>query len=499
MNSALLLDMAADAAPERLGFGPRARALTLAETQRRAAQGAAWLKAYSAETVAFVGLNGPALAIALFASSILARPFAPLNYRLPDADLTALLARTAPSVAIVDDDMIERLQDCAGVKVVARSAFEAACEKTGADTPVPDGEQDIGVLLFTSGTTGTPKAAILRNQNLFAYVVSTVEFLSADETDAALVSVPPYHIAGISAILTGCYGGRRTVHLESFSPQSWVDMALVEHITHAMVVPTMLGRILDELEARGATLPALKALSYGGGRMPPPLIKRALAMLPHVDFTNAYGLTETSSTVSILGPEDHRAAIASDDPKIQRRLESVGLPLPSLEVEIRSPDGAALGANVSGEIYVRGEQVAGEYTHKNMLTADGWLATNDGGFMDENGYLFIEGRLDDVIVRGGENISPGEIEDVLRQHDNVADVAVLGVPDNEWGERIAAFIVAKGAPPSTDELALWVKARLRSTKTPELWTFREALPYNDMGKLLRRQLKLELTAGATPN
>jgi acyl-CoA synthetase (AMP-forming)/AMP-acid ligase II len=172
----------------------------------------------------------------------------------------------------------------------------------------------------------------------------------------------------------------------------------------------------------------------------------------------------------------------------------VGRPLPFLEVEIRGLHGEVLPPGQSGEIYVRGEQVSGEYTNRKVIDSDGWFATNDGGWLDEEGYLFVEGRLDDVIVRGGENISPGEIEDVLREHPGVADVAVLGVHDDEWGERVAAVVVARGARPSPDELAQWVKARLRSTKTPEVWEFREALPYNDTGKLIRRQLKAEMAS-----
>ena len=497
MHTALLLDMIADAAPDRLALGLRRDGLTFAETRRRAHQGAAWLEPMGGKHVAFVGLNGPALPIAVFASGMLAHPFAPLNYRLPDADLNKLLARTAPSVAIVDDDMMRRIQEHPGVTVVARSAFEAACNRPGhSDALFPDVDHDIGVLLFTSGTTGEPKAAILRHRNLTSYVISTVEFMGSEEDEAALVSVPPYHIAGISAILTGVYSGRRIVHLDAFTPELWVDVAAAEEITHAMVVPTMLGRILDVLEARGEKLPKLKAISYGGGRMPQPVIERALRLLPHVDFANAYGLTETSSTISILAPEDHRAAMTSDDPAVHRRLGSVGRPLPSLEVEIRGPRGEVLGPNEPGEIYVRGEQVAGEYTHKKMLSDEGWFATNDGGWMDDEGYLFVEGRLDDVIVRGGENISPGEIEDVLREHPDVEDVAVLGVPDNEWGERVAAVVVAREGRPSTEDLAGWVKARLRSTKTPEIWEFRDALPYNDTGKLLRRQLRAEMSEAA---
>jgi fatty-acyl-CoA synthase len=443
----------------------------------------------------FVGLNGSALPVALFAAGMLSRPFAPLNYRLPDADLCKLLARTAPATAVVDDNMIARLGDIPGVILVTRSAFEAACDQPGACPAVFDENHDIAVLLFTSGTTGEPKAAILRHANLISYVISTVEFLGSEADEAALVSVPPYHIAGISAVLTGTYSGRRIVHLEAFTPEAWVETAAAEGITHAMVVPTMLGRVLDVLEARGVRLPHLKALSYGGGRMPQPVIERALGILPHVGFANAYGLTETSSTIAILGPEDHRAALASSDPNIQRRLGSVGRPLPSLEVEIRGANGERLGPGQSGEIYVRGEQVSGEYTHKKVVRDDGWFATNDGGWMDADGYLFVEGRLDDVIVRGGENISPGEIEDVLREHPGVADVAVLGLPDDQWGETVAAAIVGHGTPPSVEALADWVRSRLRSTKTPEVWSFRAALPYNETGKLLRRQLRTEMSAG----
>jgi fatty-acyl-CoA synthase len=494
MHTALLLDMMADAAPDRLALGRRADGLTFAETRRRAHHGAAFLEQLGGTNVAFLGLNGPTLPVALFASGMLARPFAPLNYRLPDADLNRLLARTAPSVAIVDDDMAHRLRPADGVTVVTRTAFEAACRMHGdSDAEFLDVDHDIAVLLFTSGTTGEPKAAILRHANLTSYVISTVEFMGSEEGEAALVSVPPYHIAGVSAILTGCYCGRRIVHLDAFTPEAWVDAAAAEEITHAMVVPTMLGRILDVLETRGESLPALRALSYGGGRMPLPVIERAMTLLPHVDFANAYGLTETSSTISILGPDDHRMAIYSDDPLVRRRLGSVGRPLPSLAVEIRGPNGEVLGPNQSGEVYVRGEQVSGEYQGKKVTDDAGWFATNDGGFLDDEGYLFLEGRLDDVIVRGGENMSPGEIEDVLRTHPQVEDVAVLGVPDQQWGETVAAVIVARDGQPAAEDLARWVKDRLRSSKTPEVWEFRDALPYNDTGKLLRRQLKAELS------
>ena len=168
---------------------------------------------------------------------------------------------------------------------------------------------DTALLLFTSGTTGEPKAAVLRHKHLATYVISTVEFMAADEDEAALVSVPPYHVAGVSAVLSSVYAGRRVVYLPAFTADAWVATARDEQVTQAMVVPTMLGRILDVLERQDEALPALRHLAYGGGRMPVPVIERALAMLPHVEFVQAYGLTETSSTIAVLGSDDHREAV----------------------------------------------------------------------------------------------------------------------------------------------------------------------------------------------
>jgi acyl-CoA synthetase (AMP-forming)/AMP-acid ligase II len=228
--------------------------------------------------------------------------------------------------------------------------------------------------------------------------------------------------------------------------------------------------------------------------MPQSVIEKAMELLPETDFTNAYGLTETSSTISVLTPEDHRAAAGSDEPEVRRRLVSVGKPLPSLEVMIRGEDGAPVAPGERGEICVRGEQVSGEYLGRGSLLSDeGWFATRDGGSMDEEGYLYVEGRVDDVIVRGGENLSPGEIEDVLLAHEAVSDAAVVGVADEQWGEAVAAAVVLKnGASASVEELKQWVKERLRSSRVPERIEFRAVLPYNETGKLLRRQVRAEL-------
>lgn len=498
MRTPLLLEIAADACPDRLALGSQGNGHDFESYRARATQVAAWLIQKDKANTAFLGMNGNVLPVLLFASGMAGTAFVPLNYRLADTDLNKLVERTAPAVLVVDDDMMHRIVPVEGIELIMRSEFEAAF-MTG-ETPdkveLPESENEIAVLLFTSGTTGEPKAAVLRHANLTSYVMSTVEFLGAEEGEAALVSVPSYHIAGISAILTAAYGGRRIVYLPAFTAEDWVATAKAEGITHAMVVPTMLDRILDVMEKTGETLPALRALSYGGGKMPEPVIARALAMLPHVAFVNAYGLTETSSTIALLGADDHRAAFASDDPVVRRRIASVGQPLPSIELEIRRDDGTLCGPGEQGEIHVRGEQVSGEYLHKKAIADDGWFATNDAGWLDEGGYLFVDGRLDDVIVRGGENISPGEIEDMLRSFDDIADCAILGIPCVEWGEKVVAVIVSRSGNPDTETISAAIRAKLRSTKTPEQWFQRDELPYNETGKLLRRVLKDELVKAA---
>jgi acyl-CoA synthetase (AMP-forming)/AMP-acid ligase II len=493
MNIAVLLEMAADAMGDRVGVGSAETGLTYAALLDHARGVAALIAATGAERVGLVDTNSHSVPVSLFASAIAGTPFAPLNYRLADDRLNAALERISPALVIAGSDTAGRLKPVPNVTILATVELEKpVCELAIADeTPIdPDA---VAVWLFTSGTTGEPKIAFLRHRHLVAYVLSAVDFMHAAEHEAALVSVPPYHIAGIASVLSNVYAGRRIVYLPQFDPEEWVELARRERVSHAMVVPTMLGRILDVVDKRGATLPDLTHLSYGGGRMPVSIVERALDLLPHVDFVNAYGLTETSSTIAVLGPEDHRVARGSNDPVVRRRLGSVGRPLPTLELQIHDPFGEPLPAGETGEICVRGEQIAGEYHGRHALSSDGWFRTNDGGHLDEDGYLFVDGRLDDVIVRGGENISPGEIEDVLISHPAVAQAAVTGIPDSEWGETIAAAVVlASGATANEAELQAWVRERLRSSRMPAVVEIRSSLPYNDTGKLLRRVLRDEL-------
>ena len=493
MNIALILEMAAEAGPDRIGLVCEGRRWSYGELLAAARGAAELIGASGASHVALLDESSEAAVIALFGAALAGVPYCPLNYRLADEDLAGLLERVAPALIVGDTGRVERLAPGQGHTTHARSDFVAAAQEVEV---APEREYDAGegvaVQLFTSGTTAAPKAAILRHSNLLGYILGAVEFAAADEDDAALVVVPPYHIAGISALMSSIYAARRIVMLPNFTPEAWLALVETEKVTNAFVVPTMLTRIIAAMEeGASADVASLRAVAYGGGKMPLEVIQKALERFTHCGFTNAYGLTETSSTVALLGPDDHREALASDDPKVRARLTSLGQPLPTVEIEIRDDDGNVVGANEHGEIYVRGEQVSGEYKEKSARTADGWFPTRDAGYMDEDGYIFLSGRADDVIVRGGENMSPGEIEDVLLTHAAVADACACAIPSVEWGEAVGVALVLRDGhlEPAEDELRELVRARLRSSRVPTKIAFVSELPYNEMGKLLRREVK----------
>jgi len=490
MNIAMLLQMAADTCPDRPALTHAHTHYTYAELYSAAKVAAGLFAQSGCNYVAMLDTSSPAVPIALMGAAMAGKPYVPLNYRLTSQELTELIERVSPAYLILGEE-IHHSPDAA--TVMSRDSFlDATLPGTNEDVGWGDDPSTVAVQLFTSGTTGKPKAAILRNEHLVSYILGSVEFMGADEQEATLVSVPPYHIAGIATVMSSVYACRRVVQLPDFSPVAWLDLCERERVTNAFVVPTMLSRIIDHLDAiqHEPSVKSLRALAYGGGRMPLKVIERALELFPSVGFTNAYGLTETSSTIALLDPNDHREAFDSIDPASRARLGSVGKPLPSVEIEIRDEQGSVLGPDEPGEIYVRGPQVSGEYLERNALSDEGWFPTRDAGMLDADGYLYLSGRADDVIVRGGENISPAEVEDVLLTHDAVSDAAVVAIPSVEWGETVAAAVVLKpDQVVSVHDLQALVKAQLRSSRVPEAILFRPELPYNETGKLLRRVVK----------
>ena len=455
--------------------------------------GSGVIAAAGASHVAYVGAGGPMLPLLLFASAGAAVPVTPLNYRLSADGLRTLIRRLPEPLVIADDEYLDAVGDV-GKNIMSAADFLAAARTTESASVSADPDA-VAVVLFTSGTTSAPKAVELTHNNLTSYIMGTVEFDSAQPGDAALICVPPYHIAGVSAALSNLYAGRKIVYLTAFDAAEWVRLVDTERVTSATVVPTMLDRIVDALQNSSTTLPTLRTLAYGGSKVALPLVRKALELLPQAGFVNAYGLTETSSTIAVLGPEDHRDTFGSDDPMVARRLGSVGRPVPSVEVQIRAEDGTVLGPDEPGELYVRGEQVSGRYTGiGSVLDADGWFPTRDIAYLDADGYLFIGGRSDDTIIRGGENIAPAEIEDVLVEHPQVRDCAVVGVEDARWGQIIVAVVVAAPGPsPGVEDLRAFMRAQLRGSRTPDKVVFRTELPTNATGKVLRRELVEQLS------
>jgi acyl-CoA synthetase (AMP-forming)/AMP-acid ligase II len=493
MSISLLLEMASSANGDRTAVVSDDLRLTAEELSTLADGGAGVITSSGARHVVYVGTGGAMLPLLLFAGARAAVPGTPLNYRLSADGLRALIDRLPDPLVVVDDEYRDAVGP--GYRVIGSGEFVEAART--ADPSVEFADPDaVAVVLFTSGTTSRPKAVELTHNNLTSYVTGTVEFDSASPGDAALICVPPYHIAGVSAALSNLYSGRKMVYLRHFDASEWVRLVGAEGVTSATVVPTMLDRIVTVLEAEDTTLPSLRTLAYGGSKVAAPLVRKALSLLPEVGFVNAYGLTETSSTIAVLTPDDHRAALAAVDDAVARRLGSVGQPVPGIEVQIRADDGAVLGPGETGELFVRGEQVSGRYTDiGSVLDAEGWFPTKDVASLDADGYLFIGGRSDDTIIRGGENIAPAEIEEVLVEHDHVRDCAVVGADDPEWGQIIVAVVVpSPGATPEPDELREFVRRQLRGSRTPDRVVFRDELPTNATGKVLRRELVSDLNS-----
>ncbi|GAB3760811.1 acyl-CoA synthetase (AMP-forming)/AMP-acid ligase II [Nocardioides ginsengisegetis] len=489
----LLLELGAAMSGDRIAVGRGVEAITFAQLEERATAAATYVAASDARSVVYVGQIGPAFHVALFASALAGVPITSLNYRLADAQIAGLIDQLDAPLVVADEAYIASLAD--RPRVYASSTLLSELPPAH-DRPLPDVDDDSpAVVLFTSGTTSVPKGVVLRHSHLISYVLSTVDPGSADEGDTALVCVPPYHVAGIGTVLTNTVAGRRVVHLADFTARDWLDAVAEERVTSAMLVPTMLARIVDELDGSQAVAPTLRSIAYGGSRIPAPVLAKALSAFPDAGFVNAYGLTETSSTIALLGPDDHRAALCGPDPAARARLSSVGRFVPGVEGEIRDDEGNVLATGSVGELWVRGPQVSGEYLRTGSVVDEaGWFPTRDRAHLDADGYLFVEGRADDTIIRGGENIAPAEVEDVIAEHPAVREVVVVGLPDEEWGERLVAVVVAR-APVAPEELRAFVRARLRGSRTPDDIIVREdELPKTPTGKLLRRELVDDLLA-----
>jgi len=290
-----------------------------------------------------------------------------------------------------------------------------------------------------------------------------------------MLSAPIFHIGGTLGLFVSLYQGKKLVVLPKFDAGTWLDQVERHRVTQTFVVPTMLRRVLDHPRFPSTDLGSLRSLNYGAAAAPVDVVRRAVAALPGVDFTNTFGQTETLGAYAALGPDDHRRG---------DRFGSVGRPLAGVEVRIVEPEtGESVPEGGTGEFWVRAVQ----------NTTSEWLHTGDTGWRDADGYLFLSGRISDTINRGGEKFGPVEVEEVLRSHPLVADVAVVGVVDLELGERVGAVVVVSG-PVTPAELVAHCSGRLSTYKAPEFVEFVDELPVSVLGKLDRAALRAQLSA-----
>jgi long-chain acyl-CoA synthetase len=515
MNTANFLSIPASMFPEQEIVVSGDRRFTYAELLSRVRRLSSALRERGVERgtqVAVLATNSHRYLECFYATASAGGTFVPLNYRAKLDELEYMIGRAAPRVLFVADRYAPLLDELegrlpAGMTRIALDGesrgdreYEELLASGREDVEDVDiEEEDTCILMYTSGTTSLPKGVMLTFGDFTTYVVGTVEMADGSPRGASVLCVPLYHIAGATSIMTSLWAGRRVIVLPQFDSAEWLRAVAEEHATHAFLVPTMLKKILDHSEFASADLTSLENLSYGGAPMPFPVIRRAVESFPSsCGFVNAFGQTETTSTLTVLGPEDHRLSgdPAADEERL-RRLRSIGKPLPDVEVKVVGEDGAELGPNQTGEILVRTPRVmkgyAGDVQGGAKLEADGFLHTRDLGYVDPDGYVFLVGRKDDMIIRGGENIAPAEVESVLQTHPSVDEVAVLGLPNEEWGQVVAAAVVLKpGASASPEELAEHCRARLASFKKPEVIHLLDELPRNPLGKVLRNELRARL-------
>ena len=462
------------------------------------------------DRVALLQVNCPACLETYFAVAKMGAIYVPLNFRAKEDELSYMLEHSEAQVLLIGQrylDMVRailsklpKIKHCISLdeKVSDMYLYEDLINSASDDEVVIDiGDEDVTILMYTAGTTGRPKGVPLRHSGFVSYVMSNVDPANPDMEERNLLTVPLYHVAGIQAMLAAIYGGRTLVMMRQFEVIDWMKTVQQEHATRAMLVPTMLKMVVDNPDFSKFNLKSLKVITYGAAPMPFEVITKAMKMLPWARFINAFGQTETASTITALGPEDHiiEGTEEQKQKKLKRLASSIGKPLADVEVKILGENGESLPPGQLGDIVAKGPRIMSGYWQdeektKKAFTPDGWLITSDRGWMDEDGYIYLAGRGDDMIIRAGENISPEEVENALYSHPKVEEAAVIGVPDPEWGQIPKAIVVLKKGQTATEaEIMEHCRVKLASFKRPRSVVFVNELPRNTMGKILKKKLR----------
>ena len=453
------------------------------------------------DRVAVMSLNSGAFEELYHAGLLGAAIVNPLNLRFAPRELTHVLADSATRVVFVDAffaGVIDQVREAAGVRTVvllgegADSAphdhryedLVAAGEEVVPDEPEED---DPALLMYTGGTTGLPKGVLLTQRSLILTSYHIRMAVRIESDDAYLVQVPMFHAASMGAIIGSALSGGRLVTVPVFDPAGVMAACETQACTNTIMVPTMLAMTFAHPDYRPERLASLRQMTYGASPMPRPILDRLRADLPQLELFQGYGMTESAALVSLLLPEDHLR---------EDKLASAGRPVAGTVISIQDPLGTPLPVGEVGEVCIRGGQFMREYWRRPEETAeafrDGWYHSGDAGRVDAEGFLYLVDRTKDMIVTGGENVYSTEVEQAVASHPAVAQVAVIGVPHDVYGEAVHAIVVPKPdvAPPSEQDVIEHCRGLIAGYKVPKSVELREEpLPLSGAMKVLKRELR----------
>ena len=484
--------------PDQVALEQDGEALTFAELDQRSRQIVAMLKAQGlakGDRVAWLGKNARLYFELFYSAARMGVVMVPIGWRLAAPEIAYILGDTGAKLLFIDEGFDQLAAKACGdmenpPKVIDTPTAQSGIAVAPADGFEGAGPDDPVLQLYTSGTTGNPKGAVLTNANLFSLRQPAEEaaqpWSSWDEDEAILVCMPCAHIGGTGLGIMAMAAGIRAIVQAEFTPDGVLD-GFEQGITRLFIVPAALQMVVQHPRAKDTDMSAVKYVMYGAAPIPLDLLREAVQTIPEAGFLQCYGMTETTGTIAMLPPEDHTL-------EGNQRMKSAGKAVPGAELKVVGEDGEELPRGEVGELLCKSPSNMQGYWNLPDATRgalkDGWMHAGDAAYMDEDGYVFIQDRIKDMIISGGENVYPAQVESAIYGHPAVGEVAVIGVPDATWGEAVKACVVPRpGSDVDPDDIIAYTRKRLAAFKAPKTVDVIEAMPRNASGKILRRELR----------